>query len=405
MLETKQTFCRFCHAFCGIEADVEDGRVVKVRGDARNPMYRGYICVKGRQLPNQHYHPDRLLHSQKRMADGSFTGVPHQQAIDEVADRLQQIIRAHGPRAVASYGGTYGFSYPSSGQFAGAFMSAIGSKMTFSGGTIDQPAKPVARAYHGNWGAGPQMFDDADVWMLIGANPTVSMWGGIPQYNPARRIHEAKKRGLQLIVIDPRRTEAADKAALFLQVKPGEDPTLLAGILRVILTEGLVDGDFISANVKGVEELREAVDPFTLDYVEDRAGVPAASVQQAARIFAAGTRGSVTSGTGPDFSPHANITEYLINSINTVCGRWLREGEQVPNPPVLGKPKQYFAQAITEDVDWDARPKLRIRDLPITSIGPPTGAVAEEILTPGEGQIRALICYGSNPMAAWPDQL
>ncbi|MYI85206.1 MAG: molybdopterin-dependent oxidoreductase, partial [Dehalococcoidia bacterium] len=176
---------------------------------------------------------------------------PHQQAIDEVADKLQAIIAEHGPRAVATFSGTYGFSFPSSGQFTGAFMAGIGSNMTYSGGTIDQPAKPIARAYHGNWGAGPQMFDDADVWMLIGANPTISMWGGIPQYNPAKRLHQAKQRGMQFIVIDPRRTEAAEKADIFLQVKPGEDPTLLAGILRVILSEGLVDGDFVAANVQG----------------------------------------------------------------------------------------------------------------------------------------------------------
>ena len=405
VVETKQTFCRFCHAFCGIEVDIEDGRAIKVRGDARNPMFEGFTCIKGRQLPEQHYHPDRLLHSRKRAPDGTFAPIPHQRAIDEVAERLSAIIAEHGPRAVATFSGTYGFSYPSSGQFTGAFMAGIGSNMTYSGGTIDQPAKPIARAYHGNWGAGPQMFDDADVWMLIGANPTISMWGGIPQYNPAKRLHRAKQRGLKLVVIDPRRTEAAEKADVFLQVKPGEDPTLLAGILRVILGEGLVDGDFIAANVQGVEALREAVEPFTLDYVEERAGVPAALVERAARIFAGGARGSATSGTGPDFAPHANVTEYLINAINTVCGRWLREGERVPNPPVLRKPKEYRAQAYEESTDWESREKLRIRDLPITHIGPPTSALAEEILTPGEGRIRALICVGSNPMAAWPDQL
>ena len=404
-METKQTFCRFCHAFCAIEVDIEDGRAIKVRGDAKNPVYKGFTCVKGRQLPEQHYHPDRLLFSQKKQVDQSFRSIPHQDAIAEIAEKIQEIIDKGGPRSVATYSGTYGFSYPTSGAFAAAFMSGIGSNMTFSGGTIDQPAKPIARAYHGNWGAGPQMFDDSDVWMLVGANPIVSMWGGIPQYNPARRLHEAKKRGLKLVVIDPRRTEVAEKADLFLQVKPGEDPTLLAGILRVIFQENLVDGDFLSAHVVGVEELRNAVDPYTLDYVEERTGVPGRLVEEAAKIFGSGKKGSITSGTGPDFSPHPNVTEYLINGINTVCGRWVREGEKIPNPPVLRQPKEYHAQAYEEDTDWDAREKMRIRDLPITNIGPPTSALAEEILLPGPGQIKALICIGSNPMAAWPDQL
>ncbi|MFN0095442.1 MAG: molybdopterin-dependent oxidoreductase [Dehalococcoidia bacterium] len=405
VVETKQTFCRFCHAFCGIEVELENGRALKVKGDPLNPMYQGFTCIKGRQLPEQHYHPDRLLWSQKRQTDGSFAPIPHQQAIDEVAAKLSQLLRDHGPRSIATYSGTYGFSFPSSGAFGGAFMAGIGSGMRFSGGTIDQPGKPIARAYHGNWTAGPQMFDDADTWMLIGANPTISMWGGIPQYNPAKRLHEAKKRGMKFIVIDPRVTEAAEKADIHLQVKPGEDSTLLAGILRVIISEGLYDGDFIQANVKGFEELREAVDSFTLDYVEERAGVPATLVAEAARTFAGGQRGSVTSGTGPDFTARGNLIEYLINCINTVTGRWLREGERVPNPPVLRAPKEYRAQVVEERTDFENMPKMRVRDLPITQIGPPTSALADEILLPGEGQIKALICIGANPMAAWPDQL
>lgn len=405
MIEKKYTFCRMCHAFCGLEVDVEDGRALKVRGDAKNPLYFGYSCIKGRQLPDQHYSPERLLHSQKRQSDGSHAPIASDAAIDEVASKIEAIVGDHGPRAVATYSGTFGFPYPSSGLFGGMFMSAIGSKMRFSSGSIDQPGKNIARAYMGNWGGGPHMFDESDTWMLIGANPAISMWGGIPQYNPSRRLHEAKKRGMKFIVIDPRRTDAAEKADIFLQVKPGEDPTLLAGILRVILAEGLYDGDFVSVHVKGVEELREAVESFTPEYVEDRAGVPASLMIEAARTFAAGRKGSVTSGTGPDFAPHANLTEYLINAINAVCGRFNREGDRVANPYVLLPGRERRAEAIPDDTNWGAREKLRVRDLPVTQFGPTAAALAEEILTPGEGQVRALICIGGNPMAAWPDQL
>ena len=91
-METKQTFCRFCHAFCAIEVDIEDGRAIKVRGDAKNPVYKGFTCIKGRQLPEQHYHPDRLLFSQKKQADQSFLPIPHQDAISEIAKKIQEII-------------------------------------------------------------------------------------------------------------------------------------------------------------------------------------------------------------------------------------------------------------------------------------------------------------------------
>ena len=367
--------------------------------DAKNQMYQGFTCIKGRQLPEQHYHPDRLLHSQKRAPRRRLPRCPsragHQGGSGQVAGHhrrarpprrrhLQRHLRLLLPllRAVRRA--------PS--------MNGIGSNMTFSGGTIDQPAKPIARAYHGNWGAGPQMFDDADVWMLIGANPTISMWGGIPQYNPAKRLHQAKQRGMQFIVIDPRRTEAAEKADIFLQVKPGEDPTLLAGILRVILSEGLVDGDFVAANVQGLEELREAVEPFTLDYVEDRAGVPAAHVERAARIFAEGERGSVTSGTGTGLlttcQRHRVPHQRHQHRLRTLAARG-RAGAQSTRPAQAqglhrpGLPGEHRLGV--------AREAAHPRPAHHGYRGRPPSALAEEILMPGEGQIRALICIGFEP--------
>ena len=141
-------------------------------------------------------------------------------------------------------------------EVAKGFMKAIGSNMRFSSGSIDQPGKGIARALHGTWSAGPQPFSESDTWMLVGANPAISMWGGIPQFDPARRLREAKANGMQLIVIDPRRTEAAANADLFLQPKPGEDPTILAGILRVILTEGLHDAEFVGVGRRGLRRAR-----------------------------------------------------------------------------------------------------------------------------------------------------
>ena len=129
--------------------------------------------------------------------------------------------------------------------------------------TIDQPGKPIAMALHGKWGAGPQAFADADVCMLVGANTLVSMWGGIPSFNPAKRLHEARQRGLKLIVVDPRRTETARKADLHLQCLPGHDPQILAAMIQVIVAEGLHDRGFVAGETEGFEALAAAVAPFT----------------------------------------------------------------------------------------------------------------------------------------------
>jgi anaerobic selenocysteine-containing dehydrogenase len=401
----KLSFCRFCHAFCGIKVTIEDGKVAKVIGDVDNPVYRGFTCVKGRALPEQHNHPDRLLHSMKRMPDGTFRAIPVAQAMDEIAARVRDIIDESGPRSVALYAGTFSFHYPVGNEVAKGFMKAIGSNMRFSSGSIDQPGKGIARALHGTWSAGPQPFSESDTWMLVGANPAISMWGGIPQFDPARRLREAKANGMRLIVIDPRRTEAAANADLFLQPKPGEDPTILAGILRVILAEGLHDAEFVASDVEGFDALVEAVAPFTPAYVERRAKVPAADVVAAARMFAAGRRGSVTAGTGPNMAPRGTLTEYLVACIQTVCGRWLREGEPVPNPFVLLPPKVARAQADPPIRAWGFGEQLRVRNLGDNAGGLPTAALSDEILLEGEGRVRALFSLGGNPMAAWPDQL
>jgi anaerobic selenocysteine-containing dehydrogenase len=321
MKEIHTTFCRFCHAFCGIKVTVENGRAVKVIGDIENPLYHGYSCIKGRSLPEQHYHPDRLLHSKKRVSAGSYESISAAQAMDQIADRLQFLIGQHGPRSIALYSGTYTFMYPAGSALATAFMEAIGSPMHFTSGTIDQPGKPIATALHGRWNAGAQPFADADVCMLIGTNPLLSMYSGgaLPATNPAKHLHDAKKRGLKLIVIDPRLTETAKKADIFLQPRPGEDPTILAGIIRVILEQKVFDQEFVAEEVEGPDALAAAVAPFTPDYVERRADVPADQLIAAALMFATASKGNASTGTGPGMAPPARERHGPANCRHSAC--------------------------------------------------------------------------------------
>jgi anaerobic selenocysteine-containing dehydrogenase len=404
MAEVRTAICRFCHSFCGVKVAIEDGRPVKVLGDIENPMYHGYTCVKGRELPAQHLHPERLLAPRKR-AGSTFRTIPSAQALDEIAAKVGQLIRDHGPRSIALYTGTYSFPYPAGTAMAGAFMKAIGSPMQFSSGSIDQPGKPMAIAFHGRWNAGPQPFADADTWMLVGANPVVSKWGGIPQYNPGKRLHDALKRGLRLVVIDPRLTECARKAEVHLQCKPGEDPAILAGIVNIIIAEGLYDRAFVNDETQGFDALRETVAPFTPDYVAARAEIPVDRLFAAARIFAGGRRGMVTAGTGPNMAPRGTLTEYLVLAINTLCGRWLRAGEPIPNPFALLPERRGRAQAEPRPPAFGYGTRLRVRDLGDNAGGLSAAALADEILLGGDGQVKALFSVGGNPLVAWPDQL
>lgn len=413
-ITTTRTFCRFCHAACPIEVDVDTATdtVAGVRGDHADPLFGGYTCIKGRHLGDQHHHPDRLRTALRRRSDGGFDEIPTAQALDEVAARLAAILADGDPRAVASYCGTATFQNAAAHPVARAFHEAIGSPSFYTSITIDQPAKMVTPLRLGSWGAGPQPWSTADVSLMVGINVVVSMFGipGGPTFvNPLASLRAAKQRGLKLIVIDPRRTETAAMADLHLQVTPGEDPTLLAGLLRVILDEGLADAEFCDRWVDGLDELHRAVRSFDLAHVARRSGVPAEDIVMAARMFASGPRGSATCGTGPNMAPNGTLTEHLAACLNVVCGRFPREGERVQSRTgvlgLTGPAKPARAQVVPARPDaLTSGPKARVRGLRSILGQAPTAALADEILEPGEGRVRGLLTVGGNPVLAWPDQ-
>jgi anaerobic selenocysteine-containing dehydrogenase len=406
MVTTHKSFCRFCHAVCGIEVDVEDGRVLDVRGDREHVVSQGYLCVKGRELAAQHESPARLRSTRRRGADGAFADVPSEVAMDEVAARVAAIVARDGPNAIAVYSGTHGL-FSSGKPTILAWANAIGTQWYFTPNTIDQPSQMTAVARHGGWQAGGHRFDDADVLLFVGNNPGVSAFsreGGPPYANAFRHLRDARRRGMRIIAIDPRRTELARTADLHLQVRPGEDPTLLAGMVRVVLDEELYDREFVAAHVNGVDALREAVAAYTPEYVEGRAGVPAARMVQAARVFAAGPRGTAMTCTGVNMAPRPDVTQHLVLALNSLCGRFAREGDVVANPGVLKPARAWRAEVQPPRDLWGKGPWSRFRGLGRFGIEMPINVFADEVLTPGPGQLKALVCVGGNPAVAFPDQ-
>lgn len=405
MVETRVSICKICPACCPLEVTVEDGRAVKVAGNRQSPLYGGYTCPKGRAMPEAHYSPHRILHPQKRMPDGSYVSISMERALDEIAARLKAIVDEHGPRGVAVYPGNGGVSNPLNPYMGANFIMALGAypDRFFSVQTIDQPGKVIAQALHGRWIAGPNRFHDSDCWMLVGANPVISKMG-LP-INPGQVIKRTVKNGMKLIVVDPRASESAIHAFLHIQPRPGQDLWLLAGMLNVILTEQLYDTEFVAQETQGIDALKEAVARFTPEIVSQIADVPVEQILQAARTFAGARRGCVVTGTAPHFALHGTLLEYIALCINTVCGRWQRAGEENGHPHVLLPEVEVRAQPLAPYQPWDDNVRGRIHGLPRTVLGGATGTLAEEILTPGEGQVRALICSGSNPMVSMPDQL
>ena len=415
MIETRETFCRFCHAACPLHVDVEINStgartkevVIAVRGIMEDPLFEGYTCIKGRQLADQHHAPDRLRNPLQRNDDGSFVEVTSKDALDDIANRVQAIIAAHGPRAVATYTGTGAFQNSISMPVMQAFHSGIGSPSFYTSITIDQPAHLTSRLRMGAWEAGWQNFRDADVLLAIGYNPLVSSYapaGGLQGTNPFVRLRRAKERGMKLIVIDPRRSELASFADLWLPIKPGEDPTLLAGLINVILQENLYDKDFCDRWVHQLDDLRSAVAPFSPEMVATRCEVEAADVLTAARMFAGGPRGTAGTGTGPNMAAHSTLMEHLALTLNAICGRVNREGDVLESGNFLYPGDTRRAQVIAPSDPAPGTPH-RVRGLKGMPGEMLTNALAEEILEPGEGKVRCLFVCGGNPVVAFPDQL
>lgn len=400
-----KSFCRMCIAGCGVVLTVEEGRLAGIRADRDHPISRGYACFKGLQAVGAHHGPERLLHTLRRGPDG-HTPVPTDHALDDVAQRLQAIVERDGPQAVALFRGTAGFHTSSAFRMHGAFLQALGSASLYTTLTIDQSAKYIAAGRLGSWQAGQVHVDEAEVLLVFGCNPLVShSAGGMLVSDPVKRLRDARARGLKLIVVDPRLSETARHADVFLQPRPGTDHLIAAALLREVLATQRHDAAFCAAHVQGLDALRAAVAPYTAERVAAQAGLDGAQLRAAAALFATPSRrGAVVTGTGTDMAPHSNLAEHLIQCLDVVCGHFKRAGERMPNPDPLQPPRTWHAEVVAPTQPWSQHAPSRIRGVGNLYGEKLTATLADEILTPGPGQIKALIVDGANPANSVPDQ-
>lgn len=408
-MRTVASFCRTCTAVCGTKVTIDDqDRIISVRGDHDNAMSNGYACFKGLNSYEALYSPDRLLHPLKRRFDGSFERISIDRALDEIAGKMRQIMDQNGPEALGLYTGNGAIFNSAAAAIQLPFMQALGSRRFFTTTTIDQSAKMVSCERMGFWAAGPQRADTADVVMVFGSNPLVShASASFLMSDPVRKIKAAKARGMKLIVIDPRLTETARYADIHLQPIPGQDTAIAAGLIRIILEEGWEDREFCERYVgrHGMAALREAVAPFEAGMVTRRAGLQEGQLRTAAEMFARDSeRGPATTGTGNNFGPHSNVAQHMADLLNVVCGRYLREGDRTlfemlnPEGPI-------YPEVIPPMRTWEHVPPGRIRGMgTLFNREEMTGALADEIVTPGKGQIRGLLIHGGNPVLAIPGQ-
>ena len=326
-METIRSFCRVCTSVCGILVDVDGDQVVQVHGDKEHPFSKGYTCAKGRALPQLHHHPNRLETPRMRV-DGRLQDTTWDACLDDLGTRLKDIIDTHGPDAVAFY-----FSTMESAGFrmAEALHAAIGTPAKFSPLTIDGTAKPLISDLVGGFMglSGRTDLDNADFLLLVGVNPVVSHGHAISMPNPTGTVRDIAKRG-QVWVIDPRRTETARLATGHLAPRPSTDHAVLAYLVREILRDGMKT----DVQVQGIDELKAAVEPFTLEHTAAVADVPEAELARLCDAVRSAKCVAVETGTGVTMTAdRGNVTQWLAwvlmiltGAMNRPGGTWFHPG-------------------------------------------------------------------------------
>ena len=396
--KTVHTFCRYCMASCGIDVTVENNRVQKISADKQNPHSWHDFCAKGRTAGQLVEHPRRILHPMRRVGD-SYVEATWDEAISDIAARMNALIDVGGPDSIGAYYGNPTGHSSSNVMFMIAWLDAIGTQSRYAVGSVDQNAlHVVAGAMYGSELMVPVSdVDNCDYFLLVGTNPAVSAWNWLETVPGGwRRALERQKRGATIVVVDPLRTESADRADVHLAVRPGQDWALLLAMVKVILDEGLEHRQDCTELATGVPDLRRLVAEADLDDLAARCEIDRGQIERVARDFAAARGAMVITRTGISQHAAGTVGEWLGHVLNVITGRMDRPGGRRFEPGYfdalklaeLAKPKPHVSRLAGRDMVAGAH---ALSELP------------DEITTPGRGQIRAMLINCGNPVISGPD--
>lgn len=396
------TFCRYCMASCGLEVTVDGNRVTKISADKQNPHSWHDFCAKGRTANQLVEHPRRILQPMRRVGSGdqaTYVEATWDEAIRDIADRMNALIDADGPDAIGAYYGNPSGHSSSNVIFMNAWMDAVGTRSRFAVGSVDQNAlHVVAEAMYGSsLMVTVSDVDNCDYFLLVGTNPAVSAWNWLETVPGGwRRALDRQQQGATIVVVDPLRTESAEKADVHLAVRPGEDWALLLAMVKVILDENLEDERDCRDLATGVDELRALVAEADLDDLAARCGIERQVIETTARDFAAAPRAMVVTRTGVSLHAAGTVGEWLGQVLNVITGRMDRPGGR------RFEPGYFDALALAELAKTDPHTS-RVAGRGMVAGAHALAELPDEILTPGPGRIRALLINCGNPVVSGPN--
>jgi anaerobic selenocysteine-containing dehydrogenase len=393
--------CNLCEAICGIEITHAGDQRLDIRGDKDDPFSRGYICPKAVALQDFHYDKDRLRDPVRR-TDTGWQRISWNEAFDEVARNLKRIRAQHGRNSIATYLGNPTVHNYGALLFAPGFLRSLRTRSKFSATSVDQLAHHLASFLM----LGHQLLvpipdvDRTKFFLILGANPAASNGSMMTAPGMNRRLEEIRRRGGKVVLVDPRHNETARFADQHIFIRPGTDVLLLLALLHVIFDENLMHLDQLAPFTKGVETVAQLVAEFAPERVAQTTGIESKQIRMLAREFATAESAVCYGRIGLSTQEFGGVCQWLINVLNTVTGNLDRPGGAMFTLPafdVLSAPQSLAPRGSF------ARWHSRVRKLPEFSGELPVAALAEEIVTEGDGQVRAFVTLAGNPVLSTPN--
>jgi len=395
--------CHLCEATCGLELHLDGREITLVRGDRADVFSHGFLCPKGTALKQLEADPDRVR--QPLLRDGErFREVSWDEAFEAIDTGLSPLRERHGNDALAIYLGN-----PNAHNLAGlvynrAVLQAAGTRNVYSASTVDQMPKQVSAGMM--FGAALSIpvpdIDRTDYLLILGANPFASNGSLMTAPDMPGRLRNMRARGGKLVVVDPRRTKTAEEADEHLPIRPATDALFLLALVEVLFADDLVDLGAVAPYVNGLDDVRDVAREFTPESVEHVCGIDAATIRRTAHELARAPAAAVYGRIGTCTQEFGTLTSWLVDVLNVCTGNLDRPGGAMFTLPATGGANTGGTPGKGRGATFGRR-RSRVRGLPEFYGELPVVCLAEEIETPGEGRVRALITVAGNPAVSTPD--
>jgi anaerobic selenocysteine-containing dehydrogenase len=401
--ETVYRNCHLCEAHCGvaIEVDRDQGRVLSVKGDKKDPFSQGYICPKAVGLKGLHEDPDRIRVPLRRRGD-TWEEISWDEALDFAAAGLKRVRETHGGNALATYLGNPNAHDLSSALYTPPLQRALGSRWRFSASSADQWPKMFSSAHlYGSAGLFPVPdVDHTDFFLMLGANPLASNGSLMTAPDLRGRLRALRERGGTLVVVDPRRSETAKVADQHLFIRPGTDAYFLFAMIHTLFEEGLVHLDHLDGMTNGVDALRDLAQTFSPEAVASLTGIDAESLRDLTRRFAAAERAVCYGRIGTCTQEFGALASWLLDCVSILTGNLDKPGGVLfprgATSPGVETPRRKGRVPFRR---WHSR----VRGLPEFAGELPVAAMAEEMDTEGPEQVKGLFTMAGNPVLSTPN--